>query len=297
MSKTPTKINEYLVLPIKLPDRIVESTLHYLYLRRHAPKVATPSDSRSLFAVNVPIDSTEAHLRGLFLRIGGGMVDSVVFDGEDKNKRREEAAPAESKKRKRVDDADVEAAATVMTWDRKLRRSGSTAVVVFVDKASVEITLKAISKATKGKKQGEVPVWGEGISDANKIPALGISRYLTHHNLRFPSKIELQSSIDAFMTIFNEQEAENARALARRRQEPDEDGFITVVRGGRVAPARQEEAAALAKKKGEKEAPKNFYRFQTREVRKERHQQLLAKFEMDKKKVAERKNMRKFKPL
>lgn len=181
MSKTPTKINEYLVLPIKLPDRIVESTLHYLYLRRHAPKVATPSDSRSLFAVNVPIDSTEAHLRGLFLRIGGGMVDSVVFDGEDKNKRREEAAPAESKKRKRVDDADVEAAATVMTWDRKLRRSGSTAVVVFVDKASVEITLKAISKATKGKKQGEVPVWGEGISDANKIPALGISRMSAIH--------------------------------------------------------------------------------------------------------------------
>jgi ribosomal RNA-processing protein 7 len=97
------------------------------------------------------------------------------------------------------------------------------------------------------------------------------------------------------MTVFNEQEAENARALARRRQEPDEDGFITVVRGGRVAPARQEEAAALAKKKEEKETPKNFYRFQTREVRKEKHQQLLAKFEMDKKKVAERKNMRKFK--
>lgn len=104
------------------------------------------------------------------------MVDSVVFDGEDKNKRREEAAPAESKKRKRVDDADVEAAATVTTWDRELRRSGSTAVVVFVDKASVEITLKAISKVTKGKKQGEAPVWGEGISDANKVPALGISR-------------------------------------------------------------------------------------------------------------------------
>jgi ribosomal RNA-processing protein 7 len=181
MSKTPTKINEYLVLPIKLPDRIVESTLHYLYLRRHAPKVATPGDSRSLFAVNVPVDSTEAHLRGLFSRIGGGMVDSVVFDGEDKNKRKEEAAPADSKKRKRVDEADVEAAATVTTWDRELRRSGSTAVVVFVDKASVEITLKAVSKASKVKKQGEVPVWGEGISDANKIPALGISRMAAIH--------------------------------------------------------------------------------------------------------------------
>lgn len=95
------------------------------------------------------------------------------------------------------------------------------------------------------------------------------------------------------MFAFAEQEAENLRARARRRQ-PDEDGFITVIRGGRVAPARQEEAAAVAERKKGKAEHKDFYRFQMREVKKERHQQLLAKFEQDKRKVAERKGMRKF---
>lgn len=95
------------------------------------------------------------------------------------------------------------------------------------------------------------------------------------------------------MSAFAEKEAENLRARARRG-EPDEDGFITVVRGGRVAPARREEAADASEKKQGKAENKDFYRFQMREVKKERHQQLLAKFEQDKKKVAERKGMRKF---
>jgi hypothetical protein len=83
--------------------------------------------------------------------------------------------------------------------------------------------------------------------------------------------------------------------MAKRRQEPDEDGFITVVRGGRVAPARQEEARAVLEKKKEKGTHEGFYRFQAREDRKKRQLQLLAKFEEDKKKVAARKGQRKFK--
>lgn len=117
--------------------------------------------------------------------------------------------------------------------------------------------------------------------------------YLAHHNLRFPSKALLQQSVDAFMSAFTDQEAENLREKARRGL-PDEDGFITVVRGRRMAPARQEEAAGVAEKKQGKAEYKDFYRFQMREVKKERHHQLLAKFEQDKRKVAERKGMRKF---
>lgn len=114
-----------------------------------------------------------------------------------------------------------------------------------------------------------------------------------HHNLRFPDKAVLQHSVDAFMDAFSEQEKKAKLALARQAI-PDEDGFITVVRGGRRAPARQEDALAVAEKKKGKTELKDFYRFQVREVRKEKHQQLLAKFEQDKKKVAERKSQRKF---
>lgn len=319
-TETPTKINDYLVLPIRLPGSNAAPATHYVYLRRHEPKIPTAIDSNSLFAVNVPVDTTEAHLRGLFSKIGGGRVERVIFGGEE-SKEDVSDATTDSRKRKRGSDATENAA--VKTWDRDMRRSGATAVVVFVDKASCEMSFKAVTKATKsGKKSGNgegVVAWGDGLPKENKIPNLGISRmafnfvyirsvervltsffltflgYLTHHNLRFPDKALLQKSVDAYMEVFAEKEAEGQRALARRRLEPDEDGFVTVVRGGRKAPARQEEAAAVAEQKKGKSELKDFYRFQVREVRKERHQQLLAKFEQDKRKVAERKNQRKFK--
>jgi ribosomal RNA-processing protein 7 len=53
------------------------------------------------------------------------------------------------------------------------------------------------------------------------------------------------------MTAFADQEASRARALARQRAEPDEDGFVTVTRGGRMGPARQEEAQEKAELEGQ----------------------------------------------
>ncbi|KAL7274976.1 hypothetical protein RUND412_002107 [Rhizina undulata] len=297
-----SKINDYTVLAISLPaTSTVSEATHYVYLRRHEPKVPTADDSRCLFAVNVPIDATESHFRALFSGIGGGRVEKVLFEGEEKEKEVStttttgEDGTGASKKRKRDEAADMKVEPLPSVWDREIRKSGSTAVVVFVDKSSCEMSLKAA-----GKKRKSPVVWGEGIGQGNIIPSMGTARYLTHHNLSYPSKALLQQSVDSYMSHFAFLETEKQRALARRRQEPDEDGFITVTRGGRVAPARPEEAAAAAAaaaKKKEKNKHQGFYRFQIREQRKERQQQLLAKFESDKKKVAERKSQRKFKPL
>lgn len=100
------------------------------------------------------------------------------------------------------------------------------------------------------------------------------------------------------MTSFAEQEALRARALARQRAEPDEDGFVTVTRGGRMGPARQEEAQEKAEKQKEKQKGKeDFYRFQMREKRKEQANELIKGFEEDRKRVEEMKKRRnKFRP-
>lgn len=100
------------------------------------------------------------------------------------------------------------------------------------------------------------------------------------------------------MSAFAVREAARAKALARQRQEPDEDGFITVVRGGRAGPARQEEAEEKAAQQKEKnKGMEDFYRFQIREKRKERAGELLRGFEEDKKRVMEmRKRRNKFRP-
>ena len=88
------------------------------------------------------------------------------------------------------------------------------------------------------------------------------------------------------MTAFASKEASEARALARQRQEPDADGFITVTRGGRTNPARQEAAKEQAEKQKEKQKGlEDFYRFQSREKRKQRANELVKKFEEDKEKI------------
>jgi ribosomal RNA-processing protein 7 len=125
-----------------------------------------------------------------------------------------------------------------------------------------------------------------------------LSGYLNHHALRFPPTTTLQASIDAYMTAFASQEASRARLLTRQRAEPDEDGFVTVTRGGRMGPARQEEAQEKADAQKEKQKGKeDFYRFQMREKRKEKANELLKGFEEDRKKVEAMKMKRnKFRP-
>lgn len=83
------------------------------------------------------------------------------------------------------------------------------------------------------------------------------------------------------------------RLLTKQSQEPDADGFVTVTRGGRTNPARQEAAQEQADKQKEKQKGlEDFYRFQSREKRKERAGELVRKFEEDKEKVRKMKERR-----
>lgn len=88
------------------------------------------------------------------------------------------------------------------------------------------------------------------------------------------------------MTAFGAQEASQARLRAKQRQEPDEDGFVMVTRGGRNGPARPEVVQEQAEKqKKKRKGLEDFYRFQTREKRKEKAKDLLKKFAEDKETV------------
>ncbi len=175
-------VNGYSILKLKLPSlpSFQEPAWHHLYLRRHEPKLPSPGDDRTLFVVNVPIDATEAHFRTLFTRLGHGKIESVRFDST-----REASAPTmapalpsrekNKKKRKRVgvEDPEEQHAELPETWDRELRRSGSTALVVFADRASLNATIKALSRAQK-----KPLIWGEGVADT--VPELGSHRTIFH---------------------------------------------------------------------------------------------------------------------
>ncbi|MCJ1259710.1 Ribosomal RNA-processing protein 7 [Lignoscripta atroalba] len=301
----PSKISEYYILPISLPALPSNHTpaTHYLYLRPHEPKIPSPTTSRSLFLVNVPFDATNAHIKHLFsqqMDLPSGRIENVEFESTRSNILRPETEKLEkfshpqaqpgkknNKKRKRGADVDdferLEDVQFPTTWDRQLHKSGSTVVVVFVDRASMEAVIKAVKRLRKRDKD---IVWGEGLE--GKLPALGSASmgYLTHQRLRYPDKAQLLESVNSYMTAFAAQESARARLLARQRQQPDEEGFITVTRGGRTGPARQREAQEKAEKQKDKQKGlEDFYRFQTREKKKARAGELIKRFEEDKEKV------------
>lgn len=313
MPSIPKTIGEFSVLPLSIPPlpSYPHTTTHYVYARRHAPNRPTADDDRSLFVTNVPVDSTEAHFRAIIATLAGnGKFESISFESDRKGKpvslepaQAARLAAVASRKRKRDEsDSDSEdeveqVARLPPTWTRELQRSGSTAVIVLADEKSVEIVLKAIAKAHKSKKY---PVWGEGVNE--KVPPLGPHWIQAHNKLSFPPTEILQQSVDAFFTVFNRKEKEAAELAKRLRNEPDEDGFVTVTRGGRAAPARRDEAEEARRKMLDREQKKkeeltNFYRFQLRERKKAEQAELIKKFDEDKKKVqALRQKRGKFRP-
>ncbi|KAL9604255.1 MAG: hypothetical protein Q9219_000653 [cf. Caloplaca sp. 3 TL-2023] len=309
----PPEISGYRILPVSLPPlpSYPVSATHFLYVHPHEPKLPTPTAVRSLFLVNIPFDSTELHIKNLFssqIGLPQGRIEEIQFADSKKN-----TAPGENavpgplkekrgKKRKRDPGIgaieDLEGAALPATWDRELRTQGLTAVVVFVDRASMDVAYKTVKKI---RKADAIPVWGEGLE--GKVPALGsasgcadlllpmfdpnlFAGYLNHHRLQYPDKDQLMQSVNTYMTAYAAREAAQARLLAQQRQVPDEDGFITVTKGGRNGPARQDIAQEVATKHKEKQKGlEDFYRFQHREKKKLQAAELSRRFEEDREKL------------
>jgi ribosomal RNA-processing protein 7 len=292
MPKEPLEISGYTVLLLQfptVPSFPVDAT-HFLYLRQHEPRIPDADSPRSLFLVNIPVDTTETHLRHLFsVQLSAGRVERVEFQDVPTKKRTAAfvagRAPG-SKKRKRITADEIQNELEDLklppTWDRQVHKSGSHAIVVFVDKASMAVSLKAARKASK---LGTKIVWGEGTE--NKLPPLGAERYRTHESLRYPPQAELLRIVNNYMEIFAEGEKARAEEAARKAQEPDEDGFVTVTRGPKNNNVVREDAVKeLVEKQKQRDAGyDDFYRFQTREKKKEKHRELLNKFEDDKKKL------------
>ena len=196
----PAQIAGYTIFPLSIPPlpSFPVSAVHYLYVTPHQPKIPSPTASRSLFLTNTPFDSTDLHFKTLFstqLGLPSGRVEDVEFEGRScRNDFAEpatsrDANPALNKKRKRSKEPDYEkelelATALPAVWDRELRSNGRTAVVCFVDRASMETAFRAIKTVRKQKYN---PVWGDGLQD--KLLPLGSERRTT-----LPLAIDLAES-------------------------------------------------------------------------------------------------------
>lgn len=294
-SETPEDPFVRLLLSMPALASYPHETFHEVRLRRNVPKNPTPTDSRTLFLKNIPSDADESRLRAVFASlVGPGRFESASFpDGRGAAVETDPAAAlkmaAITRKRKRDDGAGAGALPPV--WGQRVHKSGSTALVTLADEKSLQLVLKAISKTLKTKKY---PSW--------PATTLGPDWLATHLRLSRADKAVTQGAIHAFFTAFNEKEAAAAALAKRLRSEPDADGFVTVTRGARAAPASKASAEEAARKMAEKEARKKeemrgFYRFQLREARREEQGRLRKRFEEDRRRVEGMKEKRgKFRP-
>ncbi|CAG8441565.1 2953_t:CDS:2 [Rhizophagus irregularis] len=255
------------------------TSIHYCYFKSHD----------TLFISNLPIDSTEAHIKHLFQECG--KIDRIIFNevikddefltnivnGSDNNE-----GGIEKNVIRNFEEGGL----------RKLLIPDSSAHIVFQNSEGLK---KALEMTQKKR------IWT--IKDVVEIPSLGLSRWLQDYRLHRPGQIKLQEEVDEYMRKFEEAELERHKALEAKLNQPDEDGFIMVTRVGRrsantdgtitVTAAKPEEIKNLKPKNKELT---DFYRFQMRETKRNKLIDLRKKFEEDKEKIAKLKAARRFKP-
>ena len=180
----PPHIDAYTTLPLSLPGlpSSPSEATHFLYLSRHQPKISTTAtDDRSLFLANIPFDTTDAHIKSLFavqLGLPAGRIEHVNYDsvkttavGADPT----QLAKAVQSKKRRKRNSEValqgrlKAPTLPSTWNRSLHPQGSTAVVVFVDRSSMEAVIKAVNLAVRHQ---SYPTWGKDLEA--QAPQLGL---------------------------------------------------------------------------------------------------------------------------
>ncbi|KAK9465419.1 ribosomal RNA-processing protein 7-domain-containing protein [Lipomyces arxii] len=299
-------INGYFVLPMLLPavpknpvdeddedeedlyDQ--ESVKHFLYIRKHS----NPGDdkpSQTLFIANLPINTTTLHIHVLFssvASISSSAIKTVTFLSSPTGSSFEAIPSMASLKGLHSSDA---------SQIRRILPTGSACHVLFSDQKSFSTALAALSKRITP------PVWrlsdSEEAESEDVAAMCGSARYLAIHKRQYLPSEALQATVDSFVAAYNKAEAEKEKLAKRALSIPDEDGFVTVSRQvGRTGAAISSDALREeAKKRQKKGELKDFYRYQVREEKKARMNDLLKNFKMDQEKILELKAKRKFKPF
>lgn len=139
------------------------------------------------------------------------------------------------------------------------------------------------------------------LNSDNYAVKCGMAKWVEEYNVSIQPSKNLKEKIDQFMKKHDE-ETNLAEEKEKRLSEKDDEGWMTVTKGGKIKSfARSEkiENKILAKEeKGKKRKElKNFYTFQIRESKMKHLVALRQKFEEDKKKIAQIKQIRRFKPF
>lgn len=137
-------------------------------------------------------------------------------------------------------------------------------------------------------------------SDKHKI-LTGMSKWMEQYNSSILTQTSLKEKVENFMKKHDE-ETKKAEDKEKELEQGDDEGWVTVTKRGKVQSfARSEKVENKIMQKEEKNKKrkelKNFYTFQIRESKMKHIVTLRQKFEEDKRKIAQIKQSRRFKPF
>ncbi|GMR53871.1 hypothetical protein PMAYCL1PPCAC_24066 [Pristionchus mayeri] len=170
-----------------------------------------------------------------------------------------------------------------------------------------QLTIRIVFSSRTGVEQALVNAETVGPFVAEKYGPFDDTTTIQAQMAAYQSRVvdanSLMQQVEEVMSVHDEEAAAANRAARKRRKVADEDGWITVTKGSRTsAPEskkmREDEPLNYqdAKRK-HKKVDVAFYNFQIKESKMKHLNELRAKFEEDKKRVAMAKAARKFKPL
>lgn len=130
---------------------------------------------------------------------------------------------------------------------------------------------------------------------------LGLDKWIEQHNSSIMLSKTIKENIEEFMKSYD-QTVKREKEKEKLLEQEDDEGWVTVTKRGKVqsfARSEKVENKILAKEEINKKRKelKNFYTFQIRESKMKHIVALRQKFEEDKKKIAQIKQSRRFKPF
>lgn len=315
MPKIPSTVGDFIALPVILQSKVLNKDIkHYIYIKAYDPKIPDEEATRSLFLVNIPVTTTKSQLRHLFTtQLSAGHVETVHFAEQDGSspsiiattkpstkepgKSQTQTQSLGKRKRPQLTATDIESTLSEHvlppTTPTDFHPTGSTAIVTFLDRPSRDLTLRAIRKATKSSTSTPL-LWSSNLPPS-KLPPLGVNRYSSHRTLTFPPRATLLTTVDTFMTTYSTLEETLSRESAKKRAEPDEDGFVTVTRGSKGVVKADEIEGIKAREEAKRRknvALDDFYRFQVRERRRGEVGGLERRFKGERERVEEMRRRR-----
>uniref|UniRef100_A0AAV1UI62 RRM domain-containing protein n=1 Tax=Peronospora matthiolae TaxID=2874970 RepID=A0AAV1UI62_9STRA len=250
----------YHAIALPLPH---SSFQRYIFAKRHIGKATSTAEGilatgRTAYVVNLPTSTSEEWLRACFEPLGA--IQHIIAGSGGLFVEREQTEEAEG--------------------DNALEVGSSrTAHAVFKTEESLNKMLQVDRLGTPAPLQ-----------------VGGLQAYAARYRRNRPGLSVLKDMADQFMASFDAAEAEVLRQRNEKKNQVDDEGFHVVLNTKKRGVIQAEEVLARPVKKHKSKELDNFYRFQTREKKRDQLKTLRERFREDRHVVEKLKKANKFQP-